>query len=777
MNDFNENSKSFKNTDSSFDYSLKELYYILKNHAFAMLVTFFIVISIVIYYTLTVKPVYESSSTVMVRQDQKSMSIFSMLDMGLTKDRNYIENEIEVLKSSTTLDVVVNRLFESKYKNDLFLFGTKKYEPSWIRAFLTFGIDSFASDFELGEELNDSLKIIFSDRLLNSLDVLNKRNTDAIKITVKSKSPIESKLIANVLIDVYRERDLNWLTAEMGHLKNFLSSQLKQKEKELNQIEEKLKKFQEEKKIFGLEDNSKLILENLTDIESRYNNILAMIDINSHKIKHINDLLTIDEKEFSESVTNTINDRLFALKNELALSEAELVSLETQYGKNHAALELLNNKIEILKSNLKDETRVLISQGVAVANPIDYRQGLMDSVIHFKTIKGILESKAISYKKLVDSYDAKLSSLPEKMLEYARLERQRVIQAETFSFMSTKLEEARIGEASKLGKIRIIDHAIVDSKPISPNKLMNLISGILFAIACSVAIAFLIDYSDQTIKSIELIEKKGIPILSMVPDLTNLNVHGKSRKNIEQLKAYITDNQIERKLIAYEDPKSPVSEAYRSLRTSLLYTSNKDMKGQCVLLSSCGPGEGKTTTVANLAVTYSTLGKKVLLIDSDLRKPVNHKVFKVSRSPGFSSYLSGQKNDIEEIINKTYVDNLDILSAGITPPNPSELLESDTLGELMHTLKQKYDIILIDTPPLIAVADAYILMKYIDKFVLIVRAGVTEKGAFERVCSELQYGNFPITGVVMNAMTEEHHSYGAGYYYNYSNYYYSDNDS
>ena len=226
MNDFNENSKSFKNTDSSFDYSLKELYYILKNHAFAMLVTFFIIISIVIYYTLTVKPVYESSSTVMVRQDQKSMSIFSMLDMGLTKDRNYIENEIEVLKSSTTLDVVVNRLFESKYKNNLFLFGTKKYEPSWIRAFLTFGIDHFESDFELGEELNDSLKIIFSDRLLNSLDVLNKRNTDAIKITVKSKSPIESKLIANVLIDVYRERDLNWLTAEMGHLKNFLSSEI-----------------------------------------------------------------------------------------------------------------------------------------------------------------------------------------------------------------------------------------------------------------------------------------------------------------------------------------------------------------------------------------------------------------------------------------------------------------------------------------------------------------------------------------------------------------------
>jgi len=763
---------STNHENSQLDYSFKELYYMFKSHKLIASIVFSTVFFIISYYTLIVKPIYQSSSTVMVRQDQKSMSIFSMLDMGLTKDRNYIQNEIAVLKSRTTLDVVIEELFKGEHKNNLFLFGTRKYKPQLTRKLLTFGIDYLEEDFELGDSLNDSLKIIFSDKLSKSLEISNKRNTDAIKISINSQSPIEAKIITNAIVNTYKDRDLNWLTAEMGHLKVFLTSQLKEKEKELNDIEEKLKNFQENEKVFGLEENSKLILENLTEVESRYNNVLAMIDINNHKIQYLNDLLTGDEKEFSERVSNTINDRLFALKNELAISESELISLQTQYGENHSAVATLNQKITILKTKLKDETRLLISQGIGVANPIDYRQGLMDSIIHFKTTKAVLESKAISYKNLVDSYDQELSSLPKKMLDYSRLERQRVIQAETFSFMSRKLEEARIGEASKLGKIRVIDHAIVDFNPISPNKIFNIALAIMLSSLCSIAAVFGLSYFDNTIKSIEYIERKGIPILSMIPDLNQPNVHGKSSKE-DETKNPEKNKILERKLITYENPKSPVSEAYKSLRTSLLYSVNKGSSGQIISISSSGPGEGKTTTIANLAITYADLGKKTLLIDGDLRKSVLHKVFNFPKSPGFTSYLSNQST-LKDIVHKTDINNLYVSTAGVSPPNPSELLESDKLVEFINDIKNDYDIILIDTPPLIAVPDAYILMKYVNQFVLVVRAGITQKGAFERVYSELLHGQFSISGVVMNAMTDEHHSYGAGYYYDYYNYYYSE---
>ena len=199
-----------------------------------------------------------------------------------------------------------------------------------------------------------------------------------------------------------------------------------------------------------------------------------------------------------------------------------------------------------------------------------------------------------------------------------------------------------------------------------------------------------------------------------------------------------------------------------------MYTKNK--KNNVILVSSPGPGEGKTTTIANLAITYANLGKKTLLVDTDLRKPVLHKVFKLDKTPGLTSFLSGQAS-IEKIIKKSKVDNLDIVSSGITPPNPSELLDSKEMKEFVDSVNKKYDIVLFDSPPLIAVTDASIIFKHVNQFCLVVRAGVTQRGALERVVNLSEQVNFDITGVVMNAMVREH-SYGYGYYSEYYQYYY-----
>ena len=204
-----------------------------------------------------------------------------------------------------------------------------------------------------------------------------------------------------------------------------------------------------------------------------------------------------------------------------------------------------------------------------------------------------------------------------------------------------------------------------------------------------------------------------------------------------------------------------------------MYTGNKD-NCNIILVSSPGPGEGKTTTIANLAITYANLGKKTLLVDSDLRKPVLHDVFKIDKSPGLTSYLSGASN-IEDILSKSNIENLDIIPSGVIPPNPSELLDSDLMKKFINTVKTNYDVILFDSPPLIAVTDSYVILKYVNQFILVVRSGVSERGGLERVLKTLKQTSLPLSGVVLNAMTEEH-SYGAGYYYNYYQYYYGDSD-
>ena len=232
---------------------------------------------------------------------------------------------------------------------------------------------------------------------------------------------------------------------------------------------------------------------------------------------------------------------------------------------------------------------------------------------------------------------------------------------------------------------------------------------------------------------------------------------------------------MQRRLITHEDPKSPISEAYRGLRTSLMYTKSNE-NCRIILVSSAGPGEGKTTTIANLAITYANLGKKTVLIDSDLRKPVIHNIFKVDKSPGLTSYLSENEKDEKKLINKTNVNNLDVITSGVIPPNPSELLDSPLLENLLNKLKKNYDVILFDTPPLIAVTDAFVLMKYITQFILVVRAGVTERLALDRVMTNVRQSGFKESGVVLNAL-EESHAYGAGYYYNYYQYYYADKNT
>ena len=764
------NEKKLVNNVDNREYNISELFYLIRNNIKIIFIISISVIFLVIYYTLVSKPIYKASSTIIISGEKQST--MSMLDIGLGTDRNHLENEVQILESRTISELVIDRLLESDHKNNLYLFGTKAYKPVYYRKYLTLGLlDNFQETRDLSNGLDSRLKETLIKNLKKSISVVNERGTDALTISIVSLNPTEAALICNTLIDVYKQSDLEWITGEMTHLKSFLLEQLDEKEIELNEIEKELKDFQEREKIFGVNENSRLTLENLTKFESEYNNMLAGMSIITEREKYFNQQLTTDEKDFSHKLSNTISDRLAALKNEMKLIEIELVSVSTQYEDNHKAVTDLKKKLTKLQKKVDEESAKLISDGISSADPLLYRQGLMDSLISIQFTKANLESTATAYKEIIDSYDKKLGALPVKVLEYTRLERNRSIIAETYSFMRKKLEEARIGEASKIGKIRIIDKAISNRSPISPNKLFNLIIGTILALGAGIGYVILRELFDNTIKSIEQLERRGLSILAIIPAIdTHINkknkkIYLKNNRNVEKL---------QRRLITHENPKSPVSEAYRSLRTSLTYYNTKK-ECKVILVSSVGPGEGKTTTIANLAITYANLGKKTLLIDSDLRKPVIHNIFKIDKTPGLTSLLCSDSS-FQEIIKKTDIDNLDIVTSGVVPPNPSELLDSETMVAFINEAKDKYDVILFDSPPLIAVTDAYVLLKNIDEFLLVVRAGVTERGGLERIMAALKHSNIKLTGTILNAVTEKH-SYGAGYYYNYYQYYYGDSDN
>lgn len=217
------------------------------------------------------------------------------------------------------------------------------------------------------------------------------------------------------------------------------------------------------------------------------------------------------------------------------------------------------------------------------------------------------------------------------------------------------------------------------------------------------------------------------------------------------------------KIISLIDPKSPVTEAYRTLRTNIQFSSF-DEKIKTIVITSSGPGEGKTTTSTNLATVMAQGGHKTILIDCDQRKPKVHKVFEFSNQTGLSNLLIGETT-FEEAVHKTKVENLDVLTSGIRPPNPSELLASAKMKNFINTLKEKYEYIILDTPPVLMVTDAQIIGQYADGCLLVVSSGEAHREAAMRAKELLTKVNAKILGIVLNKVDTSRRGYYYGYYY------------
>ena len=755
------NSKPKRVSDLN-DLSIQEIYFTIKKHRKIISFITAVVLFLALVITFTQKSVYQAKGMIMI---EDSSSTFDIFELGMGNEKNFLQNEREILLSRTTAERAVKQLLNSKHRNNLFLFGTREYDHLWRNIF------SSNKAINISSVISDSLFSVFVEKLRQQMIVTNNRNTDMLNIIVDSNDPNEAALLVNTIIDVYRTIDLEWATGELSHLKSFLIDQINKKEIELSLAEETLRSYQEREKIFGVDENAKLLLNNLIEAESQLYTNDAELNILLERKKYIKSQLTDEENKLSENVANTINERLFSLKNEIVLIESELISAVVQQGEGHEIVKTLTIKLNKLKDNLQKETRMLIAKGMSVADPIQFRQSLVDSVISVSAFSAMLETKSVELKKLVDKYQIELGELPEKVLEFTRLTRNLNIQNQTYSLMMQKLEEAKINEASQVGKVRVVDLALAYNDRIKPKKKLNILMGLIIGLSMGLGVAFSIEYFDKTIKTIDYIEKLGISILALIPSINKDNNRSKRKTKKYQQKVGNVE-KLERRLITHEDPKSPVSESYRSLRTSLMYTSvNPNSKGNVILVSSSGPGEGKTTTIMNLAITYANLGKKTILIDTDLRKPVTHKVFSVDREPGITKYLSGIDKDFNSIIKKTEIENLDLITCGIVPPNPSEILASDAMKILIESLKGKYDVVLFDAPPLLAVTDAFVCMKYVDQFILVIRSGQTDKFAFDRALDLIRQSESPLSGVVVNDV-DSSNSYGGGYYYNYYQYYY-----
>ena len=769
MDELNKNMNLNQDLHPEDEIDIKEIWRIIRSYRKSIAIIFTIVMAITIYVTLTSQPLYQATTVVMIKESGSDAGSL-VFDFGMTGSKQRLQNEIEVLKSYYLHEQVVHTLIEDGSADNLALFGTRYIRKRFRLAdYLLQWIGQAKDTLIHPQGLNFSQRIEIVETLRKDSNISTVREADVLKISVNSTDSSDAVFLANRISTSYRNLDLAGGEGELHFVLTFLDTQITKYERRLEIVENELERFQSDYKIYALDGSVELLLLDLTDYEGIYYTNIAELEVAQERVNYLKGQLSESEKALMEEITNINNPMIVALRGKIAELEAQKIQQMVDEGWDEESLQArdFNRRIAEMKGRLTSITESLILSGWSEEDPFAASQEIFNKIVEQEVEVHSSRSRANEYKKLVDRMSARLTALPSQTLQFARLQRDLKLNENLYLTMKQKYEESRITEAGQMGKVRILDPAMVAQK-VKPNKKVNLILGIIVGLGLGVGYAFLREFMDNTVKAVEQLERKGLTVLGIIPDM-----HHQTGGVIKQPTTSPSrgGTEFRRRLITYEDPKSPISESYRSLRTNISYAS-VDKKIKSLLVSSPQPGEGKSTTTANLAIAFAQLRKRTLLIDADLRKPVQHNVFDQARGPGLSEYLVGEVEDINTIIHPTKVENLFIVTAGGLPPNPSELLGSARMSALVDQLEQEWDMVLFDSPPIVAVTDASMISGELDAIVMVVKAGQTDRAAVDRALDTIKNVKAPLIGVILNGANPETLAGKYSYYYSYYNYYY-----
>lgn len=511
------------------------------------------------------------------------------------------------------------------------------------------------------------------------------------------------------------------------------------------------------------------INERVEDARSRYLAALARVqsykesqrttDLSADEVALISNIQELDRERERRNLDLATIRGIMAGGDTVTLETVNRLAAVAAISSNPAMAFQLEN---ILR--LYDERRTLVAGtgGLREQNPqiqaIDQRisqasRALIDATS--ATVRG-LESSIASLEEQIRRQRAQLATFPGKQTEFAQLSLDADLQNDTYRFLLSQLEAARISAATISPYIQIVETATV-AVPIGMGNRQKLMIGLLVGIFLGVLAAFFLEYLDQTIKSASDVERAlEVPVLGLIPYEPLAAAGGNGRR-----KASLP-------LVSLMSPDHPSSEAYRTLRTNVTFVNAEERALQAIVVTSPGPSEGKSTTAANLAITLAQQGTRVLLVDADLRRPLVHRAFSLVQEPGLTDVLVGAA-ELREAIRPNVVPKLDVLPAGALPPNPSELLGSAAMHRLLTQLRGQYSTIVFDTPPTLAVTDATVLGAAADAVILVLRAGETEEVAAQRALEQLRRVQARVAGTVLNGVEKDRDRY-----YNYYTYYRAD---
>jgi capsular exopolysaccharide synthesis family protein len=418
-----------------------------------------------------------------------------------------------------------------------------------------------------------------------------------------------------------------------------------------------------------------------------------------------------------------------SLKTQLADLQKDQARLAETLGERHPDMIKVRNQIRTTEEKLRNEMH-----NVVRAAETDYRTAAQQEA-NLQVSLDVVKREAMDVNR--------------KAIEFGVLKREVESNQQLYKELLNRNKQTGLETELKTTNIRVVEKAEVPRAPISPQRSRNYQLAVLIGLALGVGISVLFEHLDNTLKTPEDVkEHLGLPFLGMVPDVgARPTAAGIPRASPLIMKS----------------PQSAVAEAYRVLRTNLIFSS-AETTGRALVVSSANPGEGKTTTVANLGSSLALNGAKVLVVDADLRRPTMHQHFGIPKTPGLTDLIVG-KCQASQAIQATRFKGLQILPCGYVPPNPAELLGSPSMKHVVEALKSHYDWVLIDTPPILAMADTPVLCPLVEGVILVVGAEVSGRPTLQRAIDQIVNVGGKIVGVVLNKVNLERNSYYYGQYY------------
>lgn len=743
---------------------LKRLFFTLWSNKWIIAGTVIVFTVLAGVMAFTTMPIYQSESSLLISQQQNQYS-YAGSDLANLLTSSYgigtgstISNELQILRSRKLSQEMADTVIKRR------LMDNGNQYPVLFK--------SYPEDSSLA--VRDSVAF----RIRNNISFSQvDREADMVSISYESPAPQAAADMVNLAMEVYTNISTRQNRRSANSAVDFLENERSRIEERLNNVEDRLRAFMNEKKLVEVDSQTEELITRMAELESRKQEAKVNLVAVESAISQYQERLNNIEPGLAEQYSDAVGPNMMRLQYQLAELEIEKMQLLANNPslKNSpdqpSELKEINNKIEVYKDRIRELTENLIDEGDQYLGFLGGSDGnISQSVteLNQKLIELQVEQKQYSAQtEVINEQLAEqqtfFDNLPDNMIELARLKRDVKINEELYLTVSQQYAEMSLWKQTQFGLGRPVDDGYTPESPVKPNKKLYLLVGFILGGILSVGYIFVREAFNTRIDGVEKLKSFGYPLLAVIPNMDKFIEEEYDGREFTQLQGI----DIATTTVTMLDTVSPISESFRRLESNIIY-SNPDQELKSLMVTSSTKGEGKTTIVSNLGVVLAEAGYNTVIVDTDLRRPNLLKQFGSRRSPGIVEVLFDGV-PIEEAIQPTPLSNLSILTTGNRPPNPSSIVQSNTFLEAIKNLEKEYDYVLIDTPPFGIITDASAMIQQTDGVVAVTRFNETSEAELTNLFNNLQRVDANILGTVFSAFEYEQTS---DYYYN--SYYYKE---